>query len=103
MVYWSNPGSDGKRSRHESKYYHQDNLRELCVKFYRDHPIQLSGDGCDVKADESLFRHKQKYHRDRQPDRELLVFGLADRGFNPSRVDCFWFLTGLQILNCLFF
>ena len=40
-----------------------DNLRELCVKFYRNHPIQLGGDSCVVEADESLFRLKQKYHR----------------------------------------
>ena len=52
-----------------------DNLRELCVKFYRDQPIQLGGDGCVVEADESLFRHNQKYHRGRQPAGELWVFG----------------------------
>ena len=50
VVYWSNPGSDGKRSGHESKNYHRlDNLRKMCVKFYRDHPIQLGGDGRVVK------------------------------------------------------
>ena len=48
-----------------------DNLRELCVKFYRDHLIQLGGDDRVVEAYESLFRNKQKYHRGRQPAREL--------------------------------
>ena len=62
-----------------------DNLRELCVKV-RDYPIQLGGDGCGVEADESLFRHKQKQYRGRQPAR---VLGLADRGFNPSRIALF--------------
>ena len=33
-----------------------DNIREQCVKFYRNHPIQLGGDGCVIEADESLFR-----------------------------------------------
>ena len=58
-----------------------DNLRELCVKFYRDHPIQLGVDDRVVEAGERIFRHKQTYHRDRQPVREIWVYGLADRGF----------------------
>ena len=35
-----------------------DNLRELCVKFYRDHPIELGRDGRVVEADERIFPHK---------------------------------------------
>ena len=64
-------------------------LSQWCVKFNRDHPIQLGGDGHVVEAGASLFRHKQKYHRRRQPARELWVFRLADIGFNPSRVALF--------------
>jgi len=91
-------------------------LEEVCgnlllrVKTRRDaEPLnavfgcQISEDGCIVEADGSLFRHKQKYHRGLQLARELWVFVLADRGFNPSWVAHFWFLAGLQILYCLFF
>ena len=63
-----------------------DNLRELCVKFYRNHPIQLGEDGCVVEADTAIFA---KYHIGRRPARELWMFGLADSGFNSSWVALF--------------
>ncbi|ORD96497.1 hypothetical protein HERIO_1570 [Hepatospora eriocheir] len=39
-----------------------------------------------VQIDKGFFRYKQKYNRDRQPTREIWVFGLADCSFTPAKI-----------------
>ena len=46
---------------------------------------QLGGPGVVVQIDESLFRHKSKYHRGRAPKKEVWVFGMVDTSFKPVR------------------
>ena len=47
-------------------------------------PIQLGGPGIIVQIDESLFRHKPKYHRGRPPRSEQWVFGMVDTSTSPA-------------------
>ena len=46
---------------------------------------QIGGPGVVVQIDESLFRHKSKYHRGRAPKKEVWVFGMVDTSFKPVR------------------
>ena len=39
-----------------------------------------------VQIDESLFRHKPKFHRGRATSHELWVFGMADTSYSPSKI-----------------
>ena len=43
-------------------------------------------DGIVVQIDQSIFRHKQKYHVGRQPERKIWVFELADVSFTPAKI-----------------
>ena len=43
-----------------------DRLRQLRANFVAQNHVRLGGDGIVVQIDESLFRHKQKYHVGRQ-------------------------------------
>ncbi|ORD96001.1 hypothetical protein HERIO_2023 [Hepatospora eriocheir] len=66
-----------------------DLLRNQCFKYKTKNPIRLGGDGMIVQIDESLFRHKQKYHRGRQPTREIWVFRLDDCSFIPAKISLY--------------
>ena len=46
---------------------------------------KLGGPGVIIEIDESLFRHKPKYHRGRAPQNELWVFGMVDTSYTPCR------------------
>jgi len=66
-------------------------FRQLCKKYYDDNPLLLGGIGRVVNCDESLFRHKPKYHRGRSTTKEFWVFGIADTSLVPAR--CFMTLV----------
>ena len=61
-------------------------LRNQCSEFLHRTPVKLGGDGVIVQIDESLMRHKPKYHRGRAPQSELWVFGIADTSVQPAKV-----------------
>lgn len=60
-------------------------LREICTSFFNANPVRLGGPGVSVQVDESLFRHKQKYHRGRAPTRNAWVLGIVDTQYTPAR------------------
>ena len=60
-------------------------FRKLCKKYYDDNPILLGGHGSVINCDETLFRHKPKYHRGRATSKEFLVFGMVDTTHVPAR------------------
>ena len=53
-------------------------LREVCSAHLINDPVVLGGANVIVQIDESLFRHKPKYHRGRVPASDQWVFGLCD-------------------------
>ena len=59
-------------------------FREVCSTKLVNTPIILGGRNVTVQIDESLFRHKPKYHRGRSPSSEQWVFGLVDTSSSPS-------------------
>ena len=59
-------------------------LREVCSTKLINTPIVLGGLNVTVQIDESLFRHKPKYHRGRAPRTEQWVFGLVDTSKQPA-------------------
>ena len=59
-------------------------LREVVSEQLMNNPIQLGGPGVIVEIDESLFRHKPKYHRGRYPVEDSWVFGMVDRSTSPA-------------------
>ena len=59
-------------------------LREVCSTKLINTPIVLGGSNVTVQIDESLFRHKPKYHRGRAPRTEQWVFGLVDTSKQPA-------------------
>lgn len=61
-------------------------LRKKCENYFSINHVQLGGNGIICQVDESLFRHKPKYHRGRATNNELWVFGIADCSYKPSRV-----------------
>lgn len=61
-------------------------LRHICTQFIANKNIQLGGPGAIVQIDESMFRHKPKYHRGRATEKELWVFGIADTRYVPSKI-----------------
>ncbi|ORD95800.1 Y132A [Hepatospora eriocheir] len=63
-----------------------DLLQRQYLKHAIENPLRLGGDGMVVQIDESLFRHKQKYYRCRQPEKEIQAFGLADVSFTPAKI-----------------
>ena len=60
-------------------------LRDVCSWKLMNINPQLGGPGVVVQIDESLFRHKSKYHRGRAPKKEVWVFGMVDTSFKPVR------------------
>jgi len=60
-------------------------LRRLCRKYYEDNYFLLGGDGYIINCDESVFRHKPKYHRGRPTTQEFWVFGIVYASVVPSR------------------
>ena len=59
-------------------------MRNICSTKLEQEPIQLGGPGIIVQIDESLFRHKPKYHRGRPPRSEQWVFGMVDTSTSPA-------------------
>ena len=59
-------------------------MREICSRQLEDHPFELGGPGKTVQIDESLFRHKPKYHRERHPRADAWVFGMVDTSTQPA-------------------
>ena len=46
-------------------------FRNACVEFFIRNPIFLGGPGIIYQIDESLFVHKQKYHRGRTSEHQV--------------------------------
>ena len=67
-----------------SRFYAR--LRETAERFILHNPVRLGGNSIVCQIDESLFRHKPKYHRGRATDQELWVFGIADTSYSPSHI-----------------
>jgi LSD1 subclass zinc finger protein len=61
-------------------------LRRCCENFIMHNPVMLGGNNIVINLDESLFRHKPKYHRGRLTKHELWVFGVADTSFTPAHI-----------------
>ena len=59
-------------------------LREVVSEQLVNNPIQLGGPGLIGEIDESLFRHKPKYHRGRYPVEDCWVFGMVDCSTSPE-------------------
>ena len=59
-------------------------LREVCSTKLINTQIVLGSPNTIVQIDESLFRHKPKYHRGRAPQSEQWVFGLVDTSQSPA-------------------
>ena len=64
----------------------QNELRICCSNYFISNPILFGGSGQICQIDESLFRHKPKYHRGRASEKEIWVFGIADVSFAPAKV-----------------
>lgn len=60
-------------------------LRSLVKQDPEADPIRLGGPGIICQIDESLFSHKQKYHRGRVSETQSWVFGIADTSTSPAR------------------
>lgn len=63
-----------------------DDVRKCCCRYWVRNPCQLGGSDIICQIDESLFRHKPKYHRGRATEHEIWVFGIADTSYSPARV-----------------
>ncbi|MGL6009009.1 MAG: hypothetical protein ACRC1D_06100 [Culicoidibacterales bacterium] len=61
-------------------------LRGSIKKYFSVNPVKLGGVGIICQIDESLFRHKPKYHVSRHPTNEKWVFGIADTSYSPAKV-----------------
>ena len=59
-------------------------LRDICSWKLLQSPIELGGPGKTVQIDESLFKHKPKYHRGTGPQTEKWVFGIVDTSYQPA-------------------
>ena len=59
-------------------------LREICSAHLLANPMTLGGRNIVVKIDESLFRHKPKYHRGRAGAGDQWVFGACDMSTIPA-------------------
>ena len=75
-------------------------LRRLTQKYFLSNPVILGGRGIICQIDESLFRHKPKFHRGRATNHELWVFGIADTSYTPAKIylDCVPDRTALTLL-----
>lgn len=71
-------------SRHTViKFY--DMIRTKICLFMNNNQLKLGGEGVVVQIDESMFRHKPKYHRGRSTGEEIWVFGLVDTSYRPGK------------------
>lgn len=61
-------------------------LRLNIVRYFEQNPVLLGGNGIVCQIDESLFRHKPKYHRGRAADHEKWVFGIAGCSYSPAKI-----------------
>ena len=59
-------------------------LREICAAHLLANPMTLGGPNVVVQIDESLFRHKPKYHRGRAAAGDQWVFGACDTSTTPA-------------------
>ena len=59
-------------------------LRDICSWKLCQLTIKLGGPGMTVQIDESLFKHKRKYHRGTGPQTEKWVFGIVDISHQPA-------------------
>ena len=59
-------------------------LREICSWKLCQSTIKLGGPGKTVEIDESLFKHKPKYHRGSGPQTDKWVFGIVDLSYQPA-------------------
>lgn len=71
---------------HSALYAFIKTLQKACINWFIKYPILLGGSGVICQIDESLFRHKTKYHRGRAPQNEKWVFGIADVSFIPAKI-----------------
>jgi len=53
-------------------------IRDCCSKYFEQNPVNLGGNGLICQVDESMFRHKPKYHRGRATEYEIWVLGIID-------------------------
>lgn len=60
-------------------------LRNCCRLFNLNNPLRLGGEGIICQLDESLFRHKPKYHVGRCTNHEIWIFGIVDTSYVPAR------------------
>ena len=61
-------------------------LGRFCInKHFNINPVKLGGANVVCQVDESLFCHKQKYHRGRVSNHQIWVFGIVDTSFVPAR------------------
>ena len=59
-------------------------MRYQCCKYMSENVPKLGGRNVICQVDESLFSHKQKYHRGRSSE-EIWVFGIVDTSFKPAK------------------
>ena len=59
-------------------------LREICSAHLLADPMTLGGRNIVVQIDESLFRHKPKYHHGRAVAGAQWVFGACDTSSTPA-------------------
>ena len=60
-------------------------FRNACVEFFIRNPIFLGGPGIIYQIDESLFVHKQKYHRGRTSEHQVWAFEIVNASYVPVR------------------
>jgi len=60
-------------------------IRKCIFEYFEANPVRLGGENVICQIDESLFCHKQKYHRDRVANHQVWVFGIVDTSFIPAR------------------
>ena len=60
-------------------------FRNACVEFFIRSPASLGGPGIIYQIDESLYFHKQKYHRGRTSEHQVQVFGIVNASYIPVR------------------
>jgi hypothetical protein len=65
-----------------------DSIRKCCVKKYQENQVYLGGEGIFCQIDESLFRHKPKYHRGRVNARKIWVLLLQILRIHHAKFIC---------------
>ena len=62
-----------------------EELRSIVAIQQSNDPVCLGGPGIVCQIDESLFSHKQKYHRGRATREPVWVFGIVDTSFKFAK------------------